>query len=135
MSFTFPARFHSGDIPHDAAEAIIYALMCEVGKRFFSKGLIKFRNLNLKRKYLWVTIGSNCMVFLGLSHVEEFCKKIHFKKGEKICDKKMLDCFTNGISTFCKLEPQLTYIVFEYLEKFVTQVKVNKITGLDVYKF
>jgi len=135
MSFNLPVRFHSGDIPHDVADAIVYGLLLEVGRRFLTKSSIKLGNLNLKRKYHWANIVSNGISFLGLSYVEEFCEKIHFKKGVKICNSKMMDHLTNGISIFCKLEPELTYPIFKKLEQFVTQVQINKITGLDVYKF
>ena len=135
MSIDFPTRFHTGEIPHNIAEAIMYYLLLEAGRQLLVKSSIKLRNLDIKRKYQWAKIVSYSISFLGLSYIEEFYEKIHFKKGKQICDNRMMNCITVGISTFCKLEPELTYPIFKKLEAFVTQIQVNKITGLDAYRF
>ncbi len=135
MLIGFPVRFHTGDIPHNMAEAIMYGLLFEVGRRLLAKNSLKLWNLNIKRKFQWAKIVSYGISFLGLAYIEEFCEKIHFKKGKQICDNKMMNCITAGITTFCKLEPELTYPIFKKLEVFVTEIQVNKITGLDAYRF
>jgi len=135
MSFNLPIRFHTGSIPHDAAEAIMYGILFEVGRRLLLKSSVKLRNLNVKRKYQWAKIASYALSFLGLGYVEKFCERVHFKKGKKICDNRMMECITSGISIICKLEPDLTYPIFKKLEGFVTQTQINKITGLNVYRF
>jgi len=135
MMIDFPARFHTGDIPHNMAEAIMYGLLFEAGRRLLVKSSVKLRNLDIKRKYQWAMIVSYGISFLGLARIEEFCEKIHFKKGEQICDNRMMNCMTAGIATFCKLEPKLMVPIFQKLEAFVTQTQVNKITGLDAYRF
>jgi len=135
MSYDLLARFNTEDIPHDVAKAIIYYLLLEAGRRLITKNYVKLRNWNIKRKYQWAKIVSYGLSFLGLSYIEGFCEKIHFKKGKKICDNRMMNCITNGITTFCRLEPELTYPIFKKLEAFVTQTQVNKITGLDAYRF
>ena len=96
---------------------------------------IQFNRKTIWKNYQWSKIASYGLSFLGLAYVEKFCEKIHFKKGKKICDNKMMGCITRCISTFCKIEPELTYTIFKKLEEFVIQIKVNKITGLSVYGF
>jgi len=135
MSIMPISSFDFTGTPSNIAWGLGFYLIGKGIDRLLKQHSIQFNRKTIWRNYQWFKVISYGLSFLGLGYAEEFCEKIHFKKGKKICDKRMMNCITNGIATFCELEPELTYPIFKKLEELVTQIKINKITGLDVYRF
>lgn len=135
MAVNLQYHFHNFDLPHDSYQFIVYWLIGRGLTELFKRNKTKISRFHLKRKYQWSKIIIYALSLLVLGYFWEFFKKIRFQTIEKLCTKGMMNCITSAIAVFCSLEPQLMYPVFKKLEDFVTQTKVNQITGLDAYHF
>lgn len=135
MSIMPIRSFDFTGVPSNIAWGLGFYLISKGIDYLLKQHPIQFNRKTILKNYQWSKIVSYGVSFLGLGYAEEFCEKIHFKKGKKICHKRMMDCITSAIATFCKIEPELTYTIFKKLEGFVTQIRINKITGLNVYRF
>lgn len=134
--FIMPIRsFDFTGVPSNIAWGFGFYLIGKGIDHLLKQHPIQLNRKTIWKNYQWSKVVSCGLAFLGVAYVGEFCEKIHFKKGKKICDSRMMNCITTGIATFCKLEPELTYQIFKKLEEFVIQTKINKITGLNVYRF
>jgi len=135
MTYNLPYQFHNPDLPHDAYEFLVYWLIGNGLTEIFRRNITKISKFHLRRKYHWSTIIIYALSFLAFGYVSELFQKMRLKPLEKLCNRAMMNCVKSGIAIFCSLEPKLMYPVFQKLEDFVTQTKVNQITGLDAYHF
>lgn len=115
-----------GDIPHDAIWLLIGQGFDYV--RRHRKTL--FNPKNMRKNFGWFQLFCLSIVLICSYDLEGGFKKIHVNPFARIMNETYKKILKTGFKIFYRIEPELAYQSFKWLEGFVTGCEIGNITGV-----
>lgn len=131
MSINLPIR--SFDLsPVNGVVWMVFGYAFSKGMDFLLKqGITKIDRKTLWKNYNWSRIFLNLLVFASLACVSNILEKLHLKITDKKLAGFMFKILFNSYLILAKIEPEFAKSLYHLATRYIDQLKVNKITGLD----
>jgi len=132
MSFTIPTRsFNPAEVPINIAWMLIGWAVGKGLDNLLKHHPIKMNKETVWRNYQWMKIGIHMISFVVFANLSTLFEKIYIRSLESKCHQTVENHMIDGIGILIKLEPDGMLKMYEDLKKAMTQLQVNKITGIQ----